>query len=58
MIFKSSIIRQVVLGLTISGGVVLSHTAFAFADDDARKAIVELRQQVRTLTEANQRARI
>jgi tol-pal system protein YbgF len=58
MIFKSSIIRQVVLGLTISGGVLLSHTAFAFADDDARKAIVDLRQQIRTLTEANQRARL
>jgi tol-pal system protein YbgF len=58
MIFKSSIIRQVVLGLTISGGVLLSHAAFAFADDDARKAIVDLRQQIRTLTEANQRARI
>ena len=58
MIFKSSIIRQVVLGLTISGGVLFSHAAFAFADDDARKAIVDLRQQIRTLTEANQRARI
>jgi tol-pal system protein YbgF len=58
MVFKSSIIRQVVLGLTISGGALLSHTAFAFADDDARKAIVDLRQQIRTLTEANQRARI
>jgi tol-pal system protein YbgF len=58
MVFKSSIIRQVVLGLTISGGVLLSHAAFAFADDDARKAIVDLRQQIRTLTEANQRARI
>ena len=58
MIFKSSIIRQVVLGLTLSGGVLFSHAAFAFADDDARKAIVDLRQQIRTLTEANQRARI
>ena len=58
MVFKSSIIRQVVLGLSISGGVLFSHAAFAFADDDARKAIVDLRQQIRTLTEANQRARI
>jgi len=58
MIFKSSIIRQVVLGLSISGGVLFSHAALAFADDDARKAIVDLRQQIRTLTEANQRARI
>ena len=58
MIFKSSIIRHAALGLTFCGGVLLSHTAFAFADDDARKAIVDLRQQIRTLTEANQRARI
>jgi tol-pal system protein YbgF len=30
----------------------------AFADDDARKAILELRQQIQAMTEANQRARI
>jgi tol-pal system protein YbgF len=58
MIFKSSIIRQAVIGLTLSGGIVFSHSAFAFADDDARKAIVDLRQQIKILTDANQRARI
>jgi len=33
-------------------------SAHAFADDDARKAIIDLRQQIQTMTEANQRARI
>jgi tol-pal system protein YbgF len=58
MILKSSIVRQAVIGLTLSGGILFSHSAFAFADDDARKAIVDLRQQIKVLTEANQRARI
>jgi tol-pal system protein YbgF len=44
--------------LLVIGGLSLSQPALAFADDDARKAILELRQQIRTLTEANQRARI
>lgn len=58
MIFKSSIIRRAVIGLTISGSVLFSQATFAFADDDARKAIVDLRQQIKVLTDANQRARI
>ena len=58
MIFKSSIIRQAVIGLTLSGGVLFSQATFAFADDDARKAIVDLRQQIKVLTDANQRARM
>jgi tol-pal system protein YbgF len=58
MILKSSIIRQTVIGLTLSGGILFGQTASAFADDDARKAIVDLRQQIKVLTEANQRARI
>lgn len=39
-------------------GVLLSQSALAFTDDEARKAILELRQQIRTMNEANQRARI
>jgi len=35
-----------------------SQPAHAFADDDARKAILELRQQIKTMTDANQRARL
>ena len=58
MIFKSSLVRQVMVGVTLTGSVLLTQTAFAFADDDARRAIVDLRQQIKVLTEANQRARI
>jgi len=38
--------------------LAFSQSAWAFADDDARKAIVELRQQIKSMQEANQRARI
>lgn len=44
--------------LVLIGGISLSQPVLAFADDDARKAILELRQQIKTLTDANQRARI
>ena len=50
--------RVLSTGLLLIGCLAISQQAFAFADDDARKAIVELRQQIRTLTDANQRARI
>ena len=50
--------RVLSTGLLLIGCLAISQPAFAFADDDARKAIVELRQQIRTLTEANQRARV
>ena len=40
------------------GALAIHSTAVAFTDDEARKAIVELRQQVKALTEANQRARL
>ena len=39
-------------------GVCLPVVANAFADDDARKAILELRQQVSAMSDANQRARL
>lgn len=44
--------------LILVGTVMLSQTASAFTDDEARKAILDLRQQIRTMNEANQRARI
>ena len=44
--------------LVLMGSLLLSHSAIAFTDDEARKAILELRQQVRAMNEANQRARI
>ena len=50
--------RVLSTGLLLIGGLAITQSALAFADDDARKAIVELRQQIRTLTEANVRARV
>ncbi len=50
--------RVLSAGLILLSCLAISQPAQAFADDDARKAIVELRQQIRTLTEANQRARV
>lgn len=44
--------------LVFMSSVLLSQSALAFTDDEARKAILDLRQQIRTMNEANQRARI
>ena len=44
--------------LVLMSSVLLSQSALAFTDDEARKAILDLRQQIRTMNEANQRARI
>lgn len=50
--------RALSTGLLLISCIGINQSVFAFADDDARKAIVELRQQIKTLTEANLRARI
>jgi tol-pal system protein YbgF len=50
--------RVLSTGLLLIGCIGINQSALAFADDDARKAIVELRQQIKTLTEANLRARV
>ena len=50
--------RKISLSVVLVSGALLSQSALAFTDDEARKAILELRQQVRTMNEANQRARI
>lgn len=45
----------------ITGALLLSGTAspsYAFADDEARRAILELRQQIRQMNEQNQQARL
>lgn len=44
--------------LALMSGALFCQPALAFTDDEARKAILELRQQIRTMNEANQRARI
>ncbi len=51
-------IRSVLTCLSVAGALTISQSAWAFADDDARKAIVDLRQQIKTMQEANQRARM
>lgn len=51
-------LRSFVAVWILAGSMLVSTSANAFADDDARKAIVELRQQIKTMQEANQRARI
>jgi len=50
--------RVLSTGLLLIGCLSITQPALAFADDDARKAIVELRQQIKTLSEANLRARV
>ncbi len=50
--------RSVSSCLVLMSSVLLSPSALAFTDDEARKAILDLRQQIRTMNEANQRARI
>jgi tol-pal system protein YbgF len=50
--------RNISLSVVLMSGALLGQSAHAFTDDEARKAILELRQQVRTMNEANQRARI
>ena len=37
---------------------LMAAPAYAFADDEARRAILELREQVRNLTEQNRQARL
>lgn len=41
-----------------TGLMLVSSAAHAFADDDARRAILELRQQVQQMTEQNRQARL
>lgn len=54
----TSVLRYIGTGGALVVALAASQPAYAFADDDARKAILELRQQIKTLTEANQRARM
>lgn len=46
-------IRSAASGLLLTGLLITTQPAFAFADDEARKAILELRQQVRNMTNAS-----
>jgi len=54
-VFSSSLSKGM-LAAAMAASTLLSTPAHAFADDDARKAILDLRQQLRQATEQNQRA--
>lgn len=51
-------LRTVVLATTLSLSAVFVAPAQAFSDDEARRAILELREQVRQLSEQNRQARL
>lgn len=51
-------VRRLALTCTTLAAMLAASPAHAFADDDARRAILELRQQLRQMTEQNQQARI
>jgi tol-pal system protein YbgF len=55
---SNHMLRNALLALTASAAVLVSGPARAFADDDARRAILELREQLRQTTEQNQQARL
>ena len=57
---KSSVnlLRRVFSPAFLTAAIAIANPAHAFADDEARRAILELREQVRNLTEQNRQARL
>lgn len=51
-------LRTIVLAATISLTTAFALPAHAFSDDEARRAILELREQIRQITEQNRQARL
>jgi TolA-binding protein len=51
-------LRAAVLATTLSLSVLFAAPAQAFSDDEARRAILELREQIKQLTEQNRQARL
>ncbi|NYT64083.1 tol-pal system protein YbgF [Alcaligenaceae bacterium] len=51
-------LRGVVLATALSLSTLFATPALAFADDEARRAILDLREQVKQLTEQNRQARL
>lgn len=47
---------RTLLAASLAAAALVSAPAHAFSDDEARRAILELRQQIRQITEQNQRA--
>lgn len=54
----SNSLRTVLLAGALCVSALASMPAHAFADDDARRAILDLRQQLKQVTEQNQSARL
>tara|TARA_R110000851_G_scaffold333475_1_gene513594 strand:+ start:12089 stop:12775 length:687 start_codon:yes stop_codon:yes gene_type:complete len=50
--------RTLLATVAAAGLFIFSTPATAFADDEARRAILELREQIRQMTEQNQQARL
>ncbi len=50
--------QYVLLCATLSLGLGISTTAWSFSDDEARRAILDLRQQIRQMNEHNQQTRL
>ena len=57
---KSSVnlLRRLISPAFIVATLIMAAPAHAFADDEARRAILELREQVRNLTDQNRQARL
>ncbi|HWK60038.1 MAG TPA: tol-pal system protein YbgF [Eoetvoesiella sp.] len=51
-------LRTILLAASLSITALACAPAHAFADDDARRAILDLRQQIKQLTDQNQNARL
>lgn len=49
-------ISRTLLATSLAAAALVSVPAHAFSDDEARRAILELRQQIKQITEQNQRA--
>lgn len=52
------VLRRLAIPAVMATITMAAGTANAFADDEARRAILELREQVRVLTEQNRQARL
>jgi tol-pal system protein YbgF len=51
-------LRAAVLATTLSLSAMFAAPALAFSDDEARRAILELREQIKQITEQNRQARL
>lgn len=58
MSVSSLSLRTILLAASLSITALACAPAHAFADDDARRAILDLRQQIKQLTDQNQNARL